>query len=173
MDIYTSKPEAYTANFHVRLLSMEDAPNLYFCYHDKAAVARMNADNCDFGFYAETPEDMAATVEYWLQHYRWRSFVRFAIEERYMKKVVGTIEGFCGEVGVLRLDIASDYEQAEWLAELLRFAERSFRDYFGNRELVTKAVPEATERSRVLEACGWTYIGDYRGYADYYRIALV
>ncbi len=172
MDIYAACPTVQTEHFILRLVREEDAAALFACYHDKAAIARMNDDNCDFGFYADTPEDMAATVDYWLQHYRWRSFVRFAIVNRDTGEAVGTIEGFGGEAGVLRLDIASGYEQADLLAELLAFAAEHFREYFDNQALVTKAVPAAQERRAALERCGWTHVGDYRGYRHYYRLEL-
>ncbi len=172
MDVCVKCPTVCTEHFILRLVRVEDAQELFICYHDKAAVARMNDDNCDFGFYADTPEDMAATVDYWLQQYRWRSFVRFAIVNRDTGEAVGTIEGFGGEAGVLRLDIASGYEQADLLAELLTFAQDNFREYFGNRALVTKAVPAAQERRTALARLGWAYIGPYRTYADYYRIEL-
>ncbi len=172
MDVYTSCPITHTEHFTLRLVQPEDAPALFACYHDKAAVARMNDDNCDFGFYADTPEAMAETVAYWLRHYSWRSFVRFAIVDSATNTAVGTVEGFGGEVSVLRLDIASAYEQPAFLAELLAFARASFRAYFGNQVLVTKAIPAAAERRAALEQQGWEYIGPYRTYGDYYRIEL-
>lgn len=172
MDVYTACPMVQTEHFTLRLVREEDAPALFACYHDKAAVARMNGDNCDFGFYADTREQMAETVAYWLKHYGWCSFVRFAIVDRASDTAVGTVEGFGGEVGVLRLDIASRYEQQALLTELLAFARENFRAYFGNQAVVTKAAPGATERRRALAGCGWEHIGDYRGYPHYYRIEL-
>ncbi len=172
MDIYTAVPIAETPHFRLRLIVPEDAPALFACYHDQAAVALMNADNCDFGFYMDTPEQMAETVAYWLRHYAWRSFVRFAIVEKESGQAVGTIEGFGGGTGVLRLDIAAAFEQADLIAELLGFAAARFHEYFGNDELVIKAIPAAAERRQALESAGWTYIGPFRSYEHYYRIPL-
>ncbi len=172
MDVYAACPTNCTEHFTLRLVRESDAPDLFACYHDKAAVDRMNDDNCDFGFYADTPEQMADMIAYWLRHYAWRSFIRFAIVDRVTNAAVGTVEGFGGEVGVLRLDIASEYEQTDLLSELLNFAQQCFGAYFDNRELVTKAIPAIGERRAALAACGWTYIGEYRGYSDYYRISL-
>ncbi len=172
MNIYNTCPTVQTEHFTLRLVRPEDAPDLFACYHDKAAVACMNGDNCDFGFYADTPAQMAETIAYWLRHYGWGSFVRFAIVDRAEDVAVGTIEGFGGDVGVLRLDVASEYEQPALLAELLTFAADNFRAYFGNRELVTKAIPGAEARRMALEDCGWAYIGNYRSYPHYYRVEL-
>ncbi len=172
MDIYTKSPVAETEHFTLRLIRQEDSVNLFQCYHDKQAVALMNDDNCDFGFYTETEAQMAASLTYWLEAYEKRWFVRFAIVDRITADAVGTIEGFDGEVGVLRVDIASAYEQEAYLQELLAFARDNFRDYFGNRRLVTKAVPPAVQRRNALETGGWTYIDTFREYRDYYSISL-
>ncbi len=171
MDIYAAVPVLTTAHFTLRLVSPEDAPSLYRVYHDEAAVALMNDDNCDFGFHAATPEQMAETVAYWLRHYGWRSFVRLAILDR-TGEAIGTLEGFQGDVGVLRLDIAAEYERADLLAELLDFAHAHFRAWFGNERLVIKAVPEAAERRRALRQCGWADVGEFRGYPDYWGVSL-
>ncbi len=172
MDPYVQCPVVETPHFVLRLVRQEDSDSLLACYHDQNAVALMNDDNCDFGFYMESREKMVNTVDYWLNHYHWRSFVRFAIVDKDTCKAVGTIEGFGGEVGVLRLDIAGSYERKEYLSELLAFAKEHFREYFGNEILVTKAVPQACQRRIALEETGWEFIGAFRTYRDYYQIKL-
>lgn len=172
MDAYLECPVFRTRMFTLRLIRPEDSDALFACYHDKAAVACMNDNNCDFGFYMETPEQMAETVAYWLDFYRRRCFIRFAVVDNAAGRAVGTVEGFGGEVGVLRIDLASAYERAAYLEELLVLAEAQFPALFGNRELVTKAAPRAAERRRALEGCGWEAIGMYRGYDDYYKVKL-
>lgn len=173
MDAYMECPVIRTQSFTLRLVRPEDSAALFACYHDKAAVACMNDDNCDFGFYMETPEQMAETVAYWLDFYRRRCFIRFAVVDNAAGRAVGTVEGFGGEVGVLRIDLASAYERAAYLEELLVLAQARFPALFGNRALVTKAVPQAAERRRALKVCGWEAIGTYRGYDDYYKVKLV
>ncbi len=172
MDPYLECPVVKTAHFTLRLICPEDSGSLFRCYHDPQAVALMNDDNCDFGFYAETEEQMARTVAYWLDFYRQRCFIRFAIVDSAAGEAVGTIEGFGGETGVLRVDISSAYEKAAYLGELLAFARENFREYFGNESLVTKAVPAAAERRKALEQSGWEYIDTFRAYRDYYRVQL-
>ena len=133
----------------------------------------MNDDNCDFGFYVDTPEHMAETVGYWLDFYAKRYFIRFSVVDNATGKAVGTLEGFVDETAVFRLDICSDYEKAEYLTGLLCFARDNFRESFGNEYLMTKAVPEARERRKALEDGGWDYVGEYRGFGDYYRTKTV
>ncbi len=172
MDIYEHCPVMETPNFLLRLIRPEDSESLFGCYHDKTAVALMNADNCDFGFYMETREQMAETVTYWLKFYSWRSFVRFAIVDRETGQAVGTLEGFGGDVGVLRIDIAGKYEKADYLSELLGLAKKHFREWFGNETLMTKAVPQARERREALMASGWEFVDTFRTYRDYYQCRL-
>lgn len=170
MDVYQQCPLVSTARFTFRLIQPEDCGALYRCYHDPAAVARMNDDNCDFGFYVDTPEKMRETLGYWLDFYQKRCFVRFAVIDRQAGEAAGTIEGFGGDTGVLRVDLSSAYETADALTEIFSFAVRHFRAYFGNEALVTKAVPLAQARRDALKAAGWTYIGHFRGYSDYFQI---
>lgn len=172
MDIYASVPVVKTPHFTLRLLREEDAPGLFRCYSDPAAVARMNADNCDFGFLVDTPERMAETVRYWLRHYGWRSFVRFTVVETASGEAVGTVEGFRAEVGVLRIDLMDSFETAETIAELLAFAEENFRDFFGSEALVLKAPADCAARRAALETRGWSFIDFFRTFRDYFHISL-
>ncbi len=172
MDPYVHCPVVETPHFVLRLIRQEDSDALFACYHDEKAVAVMNDDNCDFGFYVDTREQMAQTVFYWLDFYKQRGFIRFAIVTKETGETVGTVEGFGGETGVLRVDISSSYECPEYLSELFNFAKENFREYFGNEILVTKAIPQARQRRIALEQCGWTFLDAFRTYRDYFQIKL-
>lgn len=172
MNIYEGVPAAQTADFTIRLVRRADAADLAETYGDTAAVALMNDDNCDFGFYMPGVEQMEQTIDYWLDHYRQRNFVRFAVVSKSAGKTVGTLEGFGGDTGVLRIDINGAYENAASIRQLLDFATSTFRDYFGNARLVTKAAPGAAERRMALRDAGWQSIDSYRGYPHYYAISV-
>lgn len=103
-------PIVETKSFIIRLIEKSDSKDLFNCYHDEKALVLMNDDNCDFGFYVKTEDEMANTVGYWLDFYKNGYFIRFSIVERNTGRIIGTIEGFNGEVGVLRIDIASIYD---------------------------------------------------------------
>lgn len=173
MNPYVECPTANTKSFAIRLLRDSDSHSLFKCYHDKKAVDCMNDDNCDFGFYVDTEEKMRETIGYWLAAYQTQSFIRFSIIDQATGEAVGTVEGFHGETGVLRVDICSEYEKASYLSELLDFATEQFHAFFGNACLVTKAVSSAVERRRALADNKWERIDSFRGYPDYYRIKLV
>lgn len=171
-DPYVTCPTFTTEHFTIRLIRQEDSSDLFECYHDRQAVSFMNDDNCDFGFYVETPEAMAETVKYWIQFYKERAFIRFAIVDTKTQQAVGTIEGFHGTEGVLRVDIRSAYETKPYLQEIVAVAVANFKELFGNEYLVIKAVKEATERRSALLEGGWEYIDIFRTYSDYYKMLL-
>ena len=172
MNPYEKCPTVKSKNFTFRLITKEDSDSIFECYHDKKAVAFMNDDNCDFGFYVDSKEQMSKTVSYWLDFYKQGAFIRFAVVDNTTEKAIGTVEGFGGEVGVLRIDISSSYEKETYIAEILDFAKANFYDYFGNKCLVTKAIPSTKERRSALEKNGWEFIDKFRDYRDYYKISL-
>lgn len=172
MNPYLNCPQIETEHFLIRLITESDYESLFGCYHDKKAVEFMNDDNCDFGFYVETEQKMQETIYYWLEFYKKQYFVRFSIVDKKTGKAIGTIEGFAGETGVLRVDINSDFEKVSYLTELFEFAKEYFHEMFGNQELVTKAIPKAEERRKALEMCNWDFIGSFRNYPEYYRMKL-
>lgn len=172
IDPYLNCPTFETDSFVLRLVEERDSDPLFECYNDKSAVALMNEDNCDFGFYVKTKRQMSETVAYWLDFYAKRGFVRFSVVDNAENKAIGTVEGFAGDTGVLRIDLCAAYEKSSYIGEILELAKKHFRALFGNHILVTKAIPQAAERRRALADGGWEYIGRYRGYGDYYETKL-
>ena len=89
-------------------------------------------------------------MEGWLDAYKNRGFIRYGIIDKNSNKAVGTMEifggergGECTDYGVLRIDVRSEYENEESLAELLKISDSFFFDV--NTEMfITKAIPEAS-----------------------------
>ncbi len=154
-NVYDVCPVYESARFQLRLVERDDAEALLRCYADPAARPCFNMDNCDFG-YDEAPslETQRRVVDIWLEVYRLRQFVRFAIVDRADGAAVGTVEMFGGKHGVLRVDIASAYETQEALAELFGLADAFFGD-FGCERMVTKVFDASPQRTRALVACGF------------------
>lgn len=173
MNPYLECPTIETNNFIIRLIRASDYKSLFKCYNDKMAVEFMNDDNCDFGFYVDCEEKMQETINYWIDFYKKQYFIRFSIVDKSTENAVGTIEGFNDEIGVLRVDISSKYEKADYLSELFDFAKNYFYSFFGNKYLVTKAISKATERRKALTNCKWEYIDVFKTYNDYYKIELI
>lgn len=158
---YSQCPQLESRHFILRLVRPEDAPDLLQCYADPKAQPLFNADNCTGDFRFQTLEDMRYCIRFWLLAYETQEYVRFAILDKASHKAVGTIEmfGMVGQYqtpqGVLRLDIASPYEKADYLLDLLVLCRRDLCLLFGAQEMITKAIPEAVERIAALHALGF------------------
>lgn len=158
--------------FLLRQVRPEDAPDLWECYSDPAAVALMNDDNCQNGFLCPGLEDMQEYIRYWNEEYEKRYYIRPAMIHKGTGKAIGTMEAFGGELGVLRLDLNADWERPEVLAELLGLAVREFPQDLAMGGMVIKAVPEAGARRAALEALGFSGPQRFRDYEDYFRLDL-
>ena len=165
---YEHCPTYETGQFTLRLIREEDAPDLLACYADPAAAPIFNSDNCTSSFIYHTLEEMTNCVRFWVDSYRWQYFVRFSVVDKAKGKAVGTIEFFAkpgtfdgaGRVGVLRLDLASPYEQEGMIAEILQVVEEHFYGLFAVDSVITKAVPQAAERIRALRGLGFQPVPD-------------
>jgi len=71
---------------------------------------------------------------------------------------IGTIEMFKREAedefnnyGVLRIDLQSKYEKQKYIDDILEIANENFFDLFNVEQILTKAIPNATERIESLK----------------------
>ena len=176
-DPYIKCPEYGSEHFHLRLVSMDDAEDLFLCYSDPKAQEIFNSDNCTSDFKFATIEHMKAYMEGWLDAYKNRGFIRYSIIDKETDKVIGTIEIFGGpiggkrtEFGVLRIDVRHEYENEEPLAELLKISDSFFGDV-NTEKFITKAIPEAAHRINALVKNGYipTSTGD-GGMREHYYI---
>lgn len=153
---YERCPTLETAHFALRLVSDADAVDLLSCYSDPQAQRFFNADRCSGDFCMHAIEDMKACIEAWLHAYAQQDYIRFSIVDKVHSKAVGTIEmfGYKGKykvkTGILRVDVASSYENEACLNELFQVCNTHFFDLFEVDTIATKAIPLAVERRRVL-----------------------
>lgn len=157
-------------HFLLRQVVLEDAPDLLDCYSDPAAVALMNDDNCNKGFLCPTLQDMQQYIGYWTEEYRNRMYIRPVIVHKESGQVLGTMEAFGGEPGILRLDLRADWETPETVTELLALAVKEFPQDLPMTGMVTKAVPAANARREALAALGFAGPQKFRVYEDYYLL---
>lgn len=159
---YLKCPEYETTHFVIRLISEDDAEGLLKCYSDENARLIFNSDNCTGDFHINTPHEMLDTVMAWLGCYERQEFIRFTIVDKKNKFAVGTVEmfGMVGEykvdMGILRVDISSEYEEEEYLSEIFGLCIGEFFDVFGVKKIVTKAIPIAESRIGALMGLGFT-----------------
>lgn len=183
MNIYEECPVLEIERFKARLFSADDCADLLKVYSDKEAVKLFNSDNCDGDdFYYTTPERMKQAIDFWLYSYKEKFFVRFSIIDKKTSAVIGSLEIFkriaddyFTNYGLLRLDLASDYEKREIVDELLTLVTESIFEWFDCKMIATKAIPEAAERIIALKKHGFALseeklVGkhDNKEYDNYY-----
>ncbi|WP_174509204.1 GNAT family N-acetyltransferase [Klebsiella oxytoca] len=150
-----------TRGFIIRLISEDDAEGLLKCYSDVKARPLFNSDMCVGDFYFNSPDEMKDTIRGWLRCYECEEFIRYSIICKETQTPIGTIEMFKTmgaykvRTGVLRLDILSLYERGDNLKELFTLCTENFFSEFDVEQIVTKAIPEAKERTNSLIAIGF------------------
>ena len=181
MNIYESCPQFTSENFLLRQTCMDDCTDLLKVYSDPAAWPIFNSDNCTGDFHMTTLEDMENCIRFWLDEYTLRYYVRWSIIDKAANSAVGTVElfnrtaqDFYNHVGLLRLDLRSDYETTESIREIIStLIPRSFELFSCNR-IATKIPSCAQLRLRTLSEFGFRYSPellyghDGKSYGDYY-----
>ena len=161
MNPYELCPILETERFTLRLVAEEDAESLLKCYSDTKAQKLFNADRCSGDFCMDKLDDVKACIHAWLYAYSQQDFVRFSIIDRADSKAVGTAEmfGYVGKykfkTGILRVDICSEYENADYLSEILKVCHGTFFDLFEVETIAIKAIPLAVERRSALSTLGF------------------
>lgn len=185
MDVYEKCPVLSGERFLLRQVSREDWADLLKVYSDRKAVPIFNSDNCTGDFYITSREDMDRMIAFWLMEYGQRYYVRWSIVDIVSDCAVGTIElfrrtaeDFFTDMGLLRLDLRSDYENREDIRDVLTLLLPRVEEMFGCDRVATKIPPCADIRRETL--CGMGFVSvpqevvghDGRRYGDYYLCTL-
>ena len=176
-DVYLHCPVYEREQVKMRFVEMEDARELLACYSDERAVRFFNSDNCHGDdFHYTTMSRMKAAITFWCESYDNRYFVRWTVVEKKTNAVIGTVEMFQSEdqengeaCGILRIDLASNYEKKPYLREILSIAVDNFYLNFKVSHILTKTFPDALERTECLDEAGFLplgklFRGEYEGY---------
>lgn len=164
MNIYEKCPELESKKFLVRLFQKEDCDDLLKVYSDKNALPFFNSDNCDGdNFYYATEERMAEAIDFWRMSYENGWFVRLSIVDKTVSSVIGTIE-LClrvsedefNNMGILRVDVRSDYEQEDVLYDIFLLITPKLEEMLGCKWVLTKAPIYAVERMKAIQKAGFT-----------------
>lgn len=156
MSIFLDCPILESARFQLRLIDLSDSWDLLECYSDKKSAKLFNSDNCSNDFYITNIKDMENSIKIWLECYTRKEFIRFSIVDFFTGKVIGTTEIFSKNLankntGILRLDIKSEYEKDQYINDLMHLMTVEFKKLFNLDAIVTKSIPEASERIKVLK----------------------
>ena len=164
MNIYETCPVLENDKFLLRLTENDDCDDLLKVYSDKNALPFFNSDNCDGdNFYYATRERMEEALRFWNLSYKNRWFVRFSIVDKEVSSVIGTVE-LClrvsedefNNMGILRVDVRSDYEKEEILYDIVALITPSLSEMLGCNGIITKAPIYAVERIKAIQKAGFT-----------------
>ena len=171
--IYKDCPSFETKSFIIRLVNREDGNDLLSCYSDLKAQVLFNDDNCPIDFNIYTIDKMNQYIDIWLNAYDQEEYIRFVIVDKLHEKAIGTIEmfGMVGkyktDTGVLRIDLASNYENLLLLKEIIDVCVFNFYILFDVKTIATKAIDTASSRIKVLNEAGFIK-KDFNGRQHYY-----
>ncbi len=163
IDVYDICPRYKGEKYTLRFVEMNDCDDLLKVYSDKKSVPFFNSDNC-YGdnFYYTTTEQMASAIDFWIDKYNSRDFVRWSVVDNAKNEVIGTIELFhrdsddaFSNCGLLRFDLRSDYEKSSEIIQFLRLLIKSTFELFDCNKIATKAITAADERIRALQSLGF------------------
>ena len=164
MNIYENCPVLESGKFLVRLFENSDCDDLLKVYSDKTALPFFNSDNCNGdNFYYATKERMEEALAFWKLSYENGWFVRLSIIDKEISCVIGTVE-LClrvsedefNHMGILRVDVRSDYERSDVLFEIFSLITPRLSQLIGCCGALTKAPIYAVERIEALEKVGFT-----------------
>ena len=171
-------PIYQTQHFTFRMVEEEDVDDLLKCYSDPKSAEVFNSDNCNSNFVYESHEELKNLIKFWIMEYNNKGYVRFSIVDKLKDRAIGTIEIFAkseefndvGKVGVLRLDLTSEYETQSIINEILDMVDNNFPIAFEINSIITKAIPLAENRIKALEEKEYKKLIDktITAYDDYY-----
>ncbi|WP_026884726.1 GNAT family N-acetyltransferase [Clostridium akagii] len=176
-NIYEECPIYKNNIITLRQTMMDDAEELLECYSDEKGVMFLNSDNCDGDdFHYTTIETMKQAIEFWEFSYKNKYFVRWTIIFNDTREKIGTIEMFhrveedeFNHYGVLRIDLKTNYETKLVIENILETVNENFYEVFNVEAILTKAIPDATNRIHSLLKKGYRPINrKFMIYNDYF-----
>ena len=163
MNLYQKCPAFESERFTLRLVRDEDCDDLLKVYSDKNALPFFNSDNCNGdNFYYSTRERMTEAIGFWKTAYENGWFARLSIIDRQASAVIGTVE-LClrvsedafNRMGILRVDVRSDYEREDFLYEIFSLVMPALEETLGCKGVLTKAPIYAVERIQAVQKTGF------------------
>jgi ribosomal-protein-alanine N-acetyltransferase len=165
-NIYEECPTYIKDLITLRQTTSEDIEELLKCYSDEKAVPFFNSDNCNGDdFHYTSLERMKQAIDFWDYSYANKYFARWTVIANDTHEKVGTIEMFhrlaadeFNHYGVLRIDLQSKYETQKYIDNILEIVNQNFFRAFDVKFILTKAIPDATERIASLGREGYVPI---------------
>ena len=114
---------------------------------------------------------MEQCIKYWLEEYKKKYYVRFAVIPKSNGEAVGTVEIFGGEAGVLRIDLAREYDTKNSIIEIIKLAIDRFSEDFDIGSIKIKTV-NTPERIEWLENYGFIRSETFRPELGYHELDI-
>lgn len=182
MSVYDFCPVLTGEHFRLVYTELSHCDDLLKVYSDENSVPLFNSDNCGGDdFHYKTYDRMKEAIEYWQWEYSRKGFVRMSVIDINTDEAVGTVEMFkrtsddyFTDTVLLRLDLRSDYENREIIADILSIVINNCFDLFSCKSVTTKAVSSAFERINALNYMGFIksdkFLIGHNGtkYSDYF-----
>lgn len=157
---YQNRLTYQTEHYYVRVVEESDAEFLINCYSDPKSAPLFNSDNCTCDFIYHDVEELRELIRFWITEYN------NGLLDKRINQPIGTFEMFAKEqyfedvglIGLLRLDLTSDYEHKKQLEEILSIPQINFYKDFGVDKIITKVIPLAEERISVLKSMGYVEV---------------
>lgn len=88
MDVYESYPKYNGLRYSLRIVERSDCDDLLKVYSDIKSVPLFNSDNC-YGddFHYTTKEEVMNAIDFWLDKYNRREFVRWSVVDNTKKRL--------------------------------------------------------------------------------------
>lgn len=176
-DIYEECPIYQNDLILLKQTTEDDIEELLKCYSDVNSVPLFNSDNCHGDdFHYITVERMKKAFDFWEYSYKNKYFVRWTVIDDDSHEKIGTVEMFHRNAddkfnhhGVLRLDLRSEYEKQKYIEPIIKIVNQNFYEAFNVKNILTKAIPMATERIEVLKRNGYETLNEkLMTYGDYF-----
>ena len=119
---------------------------------------------------------MTEALDFWNLAYQNSWFARFAIVDKSIPSVIGSIE-LClrvsedafHQMGILRIDVGSSYEKEDALYDIIALITPHIPQLLGCNGIITKAPIYAVERIKAIQKAGFTkskhFLSGHNGYA--------
>ncbi len=172
INVYERCPVYETESFLFRLVKLDDAEALLKCYSDKENVSKLNCDYCTSDFFYTTKEEMEQCIKFWLDEYKKQYYVRFAVISKLENQAVGTIEIFGGEAGVLRIDLAEEYDIMNNIIEIVQLVINKLSGDFGIGSIKIKTA-NTPKRIKWLEDLGFVKSEKFRPELGYHEFDVI
>ena len=106
---------------------------------------------------------MSQAMDFWDLSYKNGWFARLSIVDKTVSTVIGTVE-LClrvsedefNNMGILRVDVRSDYEKENELYNLFTLVVPKIENLLGCKGVLTKAPIYAVERIKAIQKAGFT-----------------